>query len=224
MSVAAHSLPLKVAIIGLSASAVTSWAGTAHLPYFLSEEGRKHYDIAALCNSSEDAARRAIQHYGLPQTTKAYGNPHDLANDTDIDLVICNTRVDKHKETIMPSILKGKDIYVEWPVASTTEDVTEISHAAEEHNVRVAVGLQGRWSPPVAKLKEILERGDVGKVLSSDVHISGGAAAERDTLTTGFEYFTDKRIGGNHVTILFGHCEFLFPADTNLKSNTYLFQ
>lgn len=200
-------LPLKVAIIGLSASAVTSWAATGHLPYLLSENGRRCYEIVALCNSSEDAARRAIEHYQLPQTVKAYGSPDDLANDPDIDMVICNTRVDRHKETIMPSILTGKDIYIEWPVASNASDVNDILRAAEEHNVRVAVGLQGRWAPPVAKLREVLEKGEVGKVLGSEVHIRGGPAAGHDTLSTGWEYFAEKGVGGNSVTILFGHCE-----------------
>lgn len=207
MSLKNRSLPLKAAIIGLSASAVSSWAATAHLPYLLSEEGRKHYEIVALCNSSEHAARRAIQHYQLPQTVKAYGDPEDLANDPNVDMVICNTRVDKHKETIMPSILKGKDIFVEWPVASNLNDVNEILRAAEQHKIRIAVGLQGRWTPPVVKLKEILEKGDVGKVLGSEVHTYGGTAPGNDTLLTGWEYFADKSVGGNNVTILFGHCE-----------------
>lgn len=52
----------------------------------------------------------------------------------------------------------------------------KILQAAEEHTVKVAVGLQGRWAPPVAKVKEILDKGGVGKVLSSEVHIFGGSA------------------------------------------------
>lgn len=219
MSSRSDSLPLNVAIIGLSASAVTSWAATGHLPYLLSENGRKYYTIVALCNSSEDAARRAIQHYNLPSTTRAYGNPEDLAKDTNIDFVICNTRVDKHFETIMPSILAGKDIYVEWPVASTLNDTNKILQAAEEHKIKVAVGLQGRWAPPVTKFKEILDTGKMGKVLSSEVHIFGGSAAGRDILSTGWEYFADKNIGGNHVTILFGQRLCLLPSYRKINTD-----
>ena len=75
-----EAAPIRVGLIGLSASAATGWAGSAHLPYLLSPAGRARYRIAALCNSSEAAARRAIAAYGLPaETTKAHGSPEALA-------------------------------------------------------------------------------------------------------------------------------------------------
>ena len=104
--------PIRVGLIGLSARAKTSWASEAHLPYL---QASKKYEITALCNSSVSAAQSAIEAYHLPAGTKAYGNPEDLANDMDVDLVCCNTRVDVHYETIKPSLLKGKDVYCEWP-------------------------------------------------------------------------------------------------------------
>jgi hypothetical protein len=36
-----------------------------------------------------------------------------LATDPDVDLVVCSLRVDKHFLTIKPSIIAGKDIFVE---------------------------------------------------------------------------------------------------------------
>ena len=89
--------PIRVALIGLSASAKTSWASSAHLPYlFSSPQSPNHgkYVLTALCNSSVTAAENAIRHYGLDPTTKAYGRPEDVANDADVDMVICSTRVD----------------------------------------------------------------------------------------------------------------------------------
>lgn len=105
--------PIRVGIIGLSARAKTSWASGAHLPYL--QAAKDKYMITALCNSSVPAAKSAIEAYELPADTKAYGNPEDLANDNKVDLVVCNTRVDVHYETIKPSLLKGKDVYCEWP-------------------------------------------------------------------------------------------------------------
>ncbi len=207
-----RKLPLRAAILGLSASSTTSWAAQGHLPFLLSDDGRKYYTIVALSNSSVDAAQEAIRYYNLSSTTKAYGNAEDLAGDPDVDIVICNTRVDKHYETIMPSIKAGKDIYIEWPVAANSKDTNRIVQAAIENEVRVAVGLQGRWSPPVIKLRDILRQENTGKVLSSEVHVSGAAAPGRDILGTGWEYFADMKLGGNHVTVLFGHRMHPVPA------------
>ena len=74
--------PIRVGIIGLSPNAVTSWASAAHLPYLLACNGK--YEIRALCNSSVASAQAAIDTYKLPPSTKAYGNPQDLANDPDV--------------------------------------------------------------------------------------------------------------------------------------------
>lgn len=75
--------PIRVGMIGLSARAKTSWASTAHLPYLLqAPEGK--YIIIALCNSSVSAAQAAIEAYSLPASTKAYGNPDDLAHDQEV--------------------------------------------------------------------------------------------------------------------------------------------
>ncbi|KAF2832572.1 NAD(P)-binding protein [Ophiobolus disseminans] len=181
-------LPLRTALIGLSSTAVTSWASTAHLPALLSDTGRPKFVIKALLNSSVDAAKAAIEKYNIPPDAKAYGSPVDLAADPDIDLVICNTRVDKHFETIIDSVRKGKDVYVEWPVAAKAEHIEELIETSKQSGSRIAVGLQGRWAPPAVKLRELLENGrsSLGKVLSA-------------------EYFAQKEVGGNPIVIGFGH-------------------
>jgi predicted dehydrogenase len=210
-----HStLPVRTALIGLSSSAITSWASAAHLPALLSPTGRSKITIKALLNSSTDAAKSAIQTYKLPSDTKAYGSPEDLAADPDIDLVICNTRVDKHYETIMPSVRAGKDVYVEWPIAAKKEHVEELLEASKKSGSRIAVGLQGRWAPTVAKLRDLLEggKGKLGKVLSTDVKAFGGTN-DREILPTGLKYFAQKEVGGNPIVIGFGHCE-LHPCLT----------
>ncbi|KAH6140635.1 hypothetical protein HBI64_026100 [Parastagonospora nodorum] len=200
------TLPVRAALIGLSSSAITSWASSAHLPALLSPIGCSKITLKALLNSSTDAAKSAISTYKLPADTKAYGSPDALAEDPDIDLVICNTRVDKHYETITPSVRAGKDVYVEWPIAAKREHVDELLAAAKKSGSRIAVGLQGRWAPPVAKLRELLEGGNgkLGKVLSVDVKAYGGTN-DREILPVGLKYFAQREIGGNPIVIGFGH-------------------
>ncbi|KAF2997327.1 hypothetical protein E8E13_002742 [Curvularia kusanoi] len=195
-------LPLRTALIGLSSSAATSWAAVAHLPGLLSETGRLNFSIKALLNSSSEAAKSAIEAFRLPDDTKAYGSPEDLAADPDIDLVICNTRVDKHYETIIPSIRAGKDVFVEWPVASKREHIEEIVDAAKQSGSRVAVGLQRRWNPVASKVRELIkdDNAGLGKFLSAEVR-QFGATNDREILPNGLKYFTQKAIGGNPVVI-----------------------
>ncbi|KAF2232234.1 NAD(P)-binding protein [Viridothelium virens] len=199
--------PIRVALIGLSASAKTSWAVEGHLPYLLSPKGKSKYQIVALLNSSVDAAKDAIATFELPASTKAYGDPQDLANDPDIDLVVNNTRTDVHYGTIKPSIEAGKHAYVEWPLAHSVPAAIELRDLAAKKYVRTMVGLQGRLSPVILKVSEVLgdgENGKIGKVLSSDAR-AFGSLLRRDRFSEGLAYFADRKIGGHPVSIHFGH-------------------
>ncbi|KAK2599920.1 hypothetical protein QQS21_005303, partial [Conoideocrella luteorostrata] len=196
--------PIRTAIIGLSSTAVTSWASTAHLPSLISPLGKTKFQITALCNSSVAAAQAAIKQYKLDPSTKAYGSPDDLAADLDIDFVICNTRVDKHFESTLPSVKAGKDVYIEWPIASNAAEIETLVEEARKAGGKTLIGLQGRWAPPVLKLKEVVERGDIGKILSVDVRAFGGSV-DREILPTGLKYFSERKVGGNPIVIGFGH-------------------
>lgn len=111
---------------------------SAHLPYLLAPP---HYDVVALCNSSEAAAKAAVERYELPGTTKTYGNPKDLAADADIDLIVCSVRVDRHYATIKPALEAGKDVFVEWPLASNLAHAEELVAIAKRTGSKTIVGL-----------------------------------------------------------------------------------
>lgn len=195
----------NVAIVGLSASAKTSWASGAHLPYLQSARGRQHYKVVALLNSTEAAAKASAEAYFPDEkdSIKTYGNPEDLAADPNVHLIVNNTRVDVHHPTSLPSVLKGKKAYIEWPLSSNEKLAAELRDASTNANV---VGLQGRYSPILAKLKETIASGAIGKVLSTEIRSFGGIFG-RDKIIEGLEYFAHREIGGNVFTISGGHCK-----------------
>ncbi|KAL8742683.1 MAG: hypothetical protein Q9190_004878 [Brigantiaea leucoxantha] len=192
--------PIRLAFIGLSPTSF--WASAAHLPYLKSAKDK--YVIKALCNSSVESAQKAISKYDLPETTKAYGDPHDLAKDPEVDLIVCCTRVDVHYKTIKPCIEGGKDVYVEWPLGSNLQQATELAALAKEKGVKTMVGLQGRVSPVMSKLDSLIKSETIGEIKSSSV-VASGMLSSRDTVPERMEIFMDKAIGGNLVTIGLGH-------------------
>jgi predicted dehydrogenase len=196
--------PIRVALVGLSASAKVSWAAEAHLPYLLSPLGRSHYTITTLLNSSIAAAESARTHFGLPASIKCYGDPNLLAQDPDIDLVVVNTRVDTHVAIALPSILAGKAVYIEWPIASSSTSAKELLSASPDSLSNSIAGFQGRTSPIVLILKHLLRSGVIGKILNSEIHAFGNLLP-RDKLPEGLAYFADRKVGGNPITIAYSH-------------------
>ncbi|KAF7966290.1 hypothetical protein HWV62_39237 [Athelia sp. TMB] len=203
----ATSPKIRTAVVGLNAPYTgaptgTNWAARAHLPYL---QASSKYELVALQNSSAERASKAIEAYGLnPDTVKAYGTPEDadLANDPNVDLVVSSIRVDRHGGSVIPSIKAGKAVFVEWPLEANYAIAKDLTDLVKTHNVRNVVGLQGGFSPVVQKLKDLVARGDIGKVESSTVVIKSMGGA---TLPSMVDYFVDKKIGGNAFTIAFGH-------------------
>ncbi|SCO91016.1 uncharacterized protein FRV6_15144 [Fusarium oxysporum] len=158
--------------------------------------------LIAVCNSSLEAAKRTIERHQLPPETRAYGDPHDLAEDKDIDLVVCSTRVDNHYKTILPSTKAGKDIYLEWPLAYHLKHSQDLVGASRDRGSKTIVGLQGRFAPALVKIHDLINRNRIGKVFSSEVRASR-AAASPDALPARLRYFTDFGIGDNEVLVTF---------------------
>ncbi|KXX82735.1 Galactose/lactose metabolism regulatory protein GAL80 [Madurella mycetomatis] len=195
----------RVGLIGLSSSAKTAWASRAHLPYLNSPRGRSKFAVAALLNSSAAAAENAIATYGLPASAvRAYGDPAALAADPDIDLVVCNTRVDTHFDVVLSSVQAGKDVFVEWPLAHDAQHARVLAEEARKAGGRGLVGLQGGLAPVTRKVRALLDEGRIGKVLSSELRAFGGVS-DRKTVPGALSYFLDRSVGGNIYMIGFGH-------------------
>jgi predicted dehydrogenase len=162
------------------------------------------YEIVALSNSSVEAAEASIKKFDLPKTVKAYGSATDLANDPDVDLVVCSVRVDKHHSTLLPAIEAGKDVYCEWPLGADPQQAKELLQKAEEKGVRTMVGLQGRMNPRISKIKELIAQGRIGKVLSVAVLTASGLDGG-EAYPPAIRYVGEKKVGGNAGTVVFAH-------------------
>ena len=194
---------IRVGIIGLSAAATgTGWAAAAHLPYLLKSP---HYEIVALCNSTVDNAKAAIKAFNLPPETRAYGSGEELALDNDVDMVVANTRVDLHGKVLLPSLRAGKTVFSEWPMDGNLKAAKEMLGAARKSGSKTIVGLQGRANPVVQKVKQLVDEGRIGKVLSTHVFgFAGNGGAEE---IAKIKYLVQREVGGNMLTIHFVHSE-----------------
>jgi len=131
-------------------------------------------------------------------------NGAELAKDPNVELVVCSVRVDHHLATVGPSLKAGKDVYVEWPLGKSLSDAKELLRLKNEGKVKHAVvGLQARQAPVVRKVRELLGNGRIGAVLNSTW--VGQASLGGPVTTEAYEYLGQRNVGGNMVSIHFGH-------------------
>ena len=199
---------IRVGLIGLSTkkelSNTGAWASLAHFPFLAASP---HYRVVALLNSTIESAKASIAHHHLGPDVKAYGSPEDLAKDENVDLVVVSVQVDKHYALAKPALMAGKDLFVEWPLGANLGQAEELAELAKAKGVRTVVGLQARPSVVVKKIKEIIDSGKIGRVLSTSV-VANTQGFAIGTWPADAEYYLDENSGGNTLTIPFAHCEF----------------
>lgn len=99
--------------------------------------------------------------------------------------------------------MAGKDIWCEWPLGASLSEAQELLTLANQQKIKTAIGLQAIFSPHIRKIKELVDAGRIGKVLSST--FVGNAGYGGGTIGEAIRYFTDREVGGNVLSIHFGH-------------------
>lgn len=128
----------------------------------------------------------------------------DLAQDKDVDLVVCSVRAHKHFASIKPSIIAGKAIYVEWPMDKDLQTAQEMAALVKKHGNKTVVGLQGSFAPTARKIKTLLDEKVLGGLLSSSFYgpiVSIGNA----TQTVEYRMVLERYSGTNAMVIHIGH-------------------
>ena len=62
------------------------------------------------------------------------------------------------------AIQHGKHVFVEKPFAASSEQAVRLIEEADRRNLTLMVGHTFQYSPPVMKIKEILEAGELGEI------------------------------------------------------------
>ena len=82
------------------------------------------------------------------------------------DMAIVSTMDRMHFEPAMKLISMKYDLLLEKPAAPTAEECLELAKAAKENGVKILVCHVLRYSPFFGKLKELIDAGEVGKIIS----------------------------------------------------------
>lgn len=110
----------------------------------------------------EDFARR----HNVPKT---YTDASELIADPDINMIYIATPPNTHKRYALEALAAGKPIYVEKPMAMNYLECTEMIEAAGKAGQRLFVAYYRRALPYFLKIKELLDAGGIGEIVSADV-------------------------------------------------------
>jgi predicted dehydrogenase len=87
-----------------------------------------------------------------------------VIDDREIDAVAIATPVRFHFEMAKKSLEAGKHTFIEKPMASSTAECCELITLAEKNDLTLIIGHTFIYSPPVRKIKEIIDHGSLGEI------------------------------------------------------------
>ena len=121
----------------------------------------KDVDLVGICDTDRN---RAISLANSYNTTPFFDHRELLKQELDAVSVVVPTTL--HYSVAMDIIDSGTHLLVEKPIADTLENADKMIHAARDSKVKLMVGHIERFNPAVAKLKEIIDSGMLGKIVS----------------------------------------------------------
>ena len=186
----------KIRLGFVGANVNSTWSSQSHYPALLASPD---VELTAVCTSKPESAEEARQAFGAKL---AFHDFREMVSSPEIDAVAVVVRVPLHYEPTKAAIEAGKHVYTEWPLGRTTSEAEELAALARAKGVQTAVGLQSRVSPALLYIKELIDTGYVGEVLSCHVTTMRGGSFERPSSDT---WNLDASQGANTLTIANGH-------------------
>ncbi len=130
------------------------------------QRAQQHDDVrlVALCDVYSRYRERANRFAKLASDS-IYVDYRDLLARDDIDAVIISTPDHWHSKMAIDAMAAGKDVYLQKPMTLTVEQAKKVAEAARKYQRVVQVGSQHLANPNCHKAKELIEAGEIGKVL-----------------------------------------------------------
>jgi len=186
----------KIRLGFVGANVNSNWSVQSHYPALLAHPD---VELTAVCTSRPESAEEARLAFGA---TLAFHDYREMVLSPEIDAVAVVVRVPLHYEPTKAAIEAGKHVFTEWPLGRTTAEAEELADLARAKGVQTAVGLQSRVSPALLYIKELIDEGYVGEVLSCQVTTMRDGALERPSSRN---WNLDASQGANTLTIANGH-------------------
>ncbi len=123
--------------------------------------GHPRAELAWLCDRREDLLAAAAARHPLARTTTSY---EELLADPELDAVAVVTPVSTHYDLALAALQAGKHVLVEKPLASSSAEAADLMHRAADAGLVLLPGHTFLYSPPVVKIKELLDAGELGDI------------------------------------------------------------
>ena len=135
----------------------------------LLKHARGNLEVAAVYDPEQWMRDKFFNDLNVPPVENSE-SPEAAINTPGVEWVIVTSPNSMHKDHILMSFAAGKNVFAEKPLATSIEDCQAIEKAHKAAGTMFATGFVLRYSPLYIKVKELLDSGKFGKILSIEAN------------------------------------------------------
>ena len=169
---------------------------------------QRHAEIIKRCGkliAAADVKPERAEEFSNRFVCNTFTDYKKMLSNSGIDIVSVCTPNALHPAHTIDSLLSGKHVICEKPMATKVSDCLEMIKASENSSKKLFIVKQNRFNPPVAALKKLIDENKLGKIYNVEVNCfwnrneqyylasdwKGKASLDGGTLFTQFSHFID---------------------------------
>lgn len=136
---------------------------------------RPDVEITALCDRYVGRAEYMVQQCHLT-SARVFADANEMLAAVDCEAVMVTTTDAHHAEVVVPALQAGRFVFCEKPLETTVKACKAIVAADQKAGGKTFVGFNLRYAPVYAKVKQIIDSGVLGDLLTiqADEFYDGG--------------------------------------------------
>jgi predicted dehydrogenase len=181
---------IRIGIIG------AGFARSTQIPGFKACAGAR---IVAIASARREHAEEVARDFGIDHVEDDW---RALIARDDIDLVSIVTPVVTHCEMTLAALDRGKAVLCEKPMAMNATEALRMTERAREKGVLALIDHELRFLPGRLKMRELVRRGDIGKVRHAKLTFRSDSRANPDRP---WNWWSDVKQGGGALGAIGSH-------------------
>jgi predicted dehydrogenase len=129
---------------------------------------REDLKVTALFDPSKEAVQQCKGIVG--EGVRVCDNLEEIVSDWEVDWIMIGSINKFHKEHIMAALDAGKHVFSEKPLALSVQECREIKKLYDSKNLKFVIGFTLRYSPHYRKIKDVIDSGKIGKIVSMEMN------------------------------------------------------
>ena len=181
---------IRIGVIG------AGFARSTQIPGFKACAGAR---IVAIASARREHAEEVAREFEIDHVESDW---RALIARDDIDLVSIVTPVVTHCEMTLAALDQGKAVLCEKPMAMNAEEARRMMERAETAGVLALIDHELRFLPAYLKLRELVRRGDIGKVRHAKQTFGADSRAD---VNRPWNWWSDIKQGGGALGAIGSH-------------------